>query len=162
VDGARPNEVVYAYTSRQQVTMLWCHDHAMAIIRLNIYAGLAGLYLIRDAFEDSLPLPCGDFEVPLILQDRNLTSSGALSYPDRGPTWHRRSLSRDGHRIVLRFELPPPIDGIPGTRSEFPAPYIQHCHMLEHEDNEIMRPWQIISWKPSPSITRSTTSAHRR
>jgi spore coat protein A len=48
-------------------------------------------------------------------------------------------------RIVLRFELPPPIDGIPGTRSQFPATYIQHCHMLEHEDNEIMRPWQIIS-----------------
>ncbi|WP_204072321.1 multicopper oxidase family protein [Planotetraspora phitsanulokensis] len=86
VDGARPNEVVYAYTSRQHATMLWYHDHAMAITRLNIYAGLAGLYLIRDAFEDGLPLPRGDFEVPLILQDRNLTSDGGLSYPDRGPT----------------------------------------------------------------------------
>ncbi|SDM15218.1 spore coat protein A [Nonomuraea jiangxiensis] len=86
LQGARPNEAVYAYTSRQPATMLWYHDHAMAITRLNIYAGLAGLYLIRDSFEDGLPLPSGDFEVPLILQDRNLTSGGALSYPDKGPT----------------------------------------------------------------------------
>ncbi|MGP3955802.1 multicopper oxidase domain-containing protein [Nonomuraea sp. 3N208] len=47
-------------------------------------------------------------------------------------------------RIVLRFDVPPPIDGIRGTRTSLPATYIQHCHMLEHEDNEIMRPWQII------------------
>ncbi|MEV4363309.1 multicopper oxidase domain-containing protein [Nonomuraea sp. NPDC049625] len=86
LQGARPNETVYAYTSRQPATMLWYHDHAMAITRLNIYAGLAGLYLIRDSLEDGLPLPSGDYEVPLVLQDRNLTSGGALSYPDRGPT----------------------------------------------------------------------------
>ncbi|MGW4967291.1 multicopper oxidase domain-containing protein [Nonomuraea sp. NPDC004186] len=48
-------------------------------------------------------------------------------------------------RIVLRFDVPPPIDGIPGTGTAFPATYIRHCHMLEHEDNEIMRPWQVIS-----------------
>ncbi|WP_198168322.1 multicopper oxidase family protein [Herbidospora yilanensis] len=84
--GAAPNEVVYAYPSEQRATMLWYHDHAMAITRLNIYAGLAGLYLIRDDFEESLALPEGDFEVPLILQDRDLTPDGALSYPDTGPT----------------------------------------------------------------------------
>ncbi|MEV4364680.1 hypothetical protein [Nonomuraea sp. NPDC049625] len=48
-------------------------------------------------------------------------------------------------RIALRFDVPPPIDGIPGTGTSFPATYIRHCHTLEHEDNEIMRPWQIIS-----------------
>ncbi|PZG04259.1 copper oxidase [Nonomuraea aridisoli] len=86
MDGAAANEVVYAYTSRQQATMLWYHDHAMAITRLNKYAGLAGLYLIRDDFEEGLALPRGDFEVPLIIQDRNFTPSGALSYPAKGPS----------------------------------------------------------------------------
>jgi spore coat protein A, manganese oxidase len=86
LDRARPNEAVYAYSSRQQATMLWYHDHAMGINRLNIYAGLAGLYLIRDSFEESLGLPRGDFEVPLVVQDRTFTADGALAYPTKGPT----------------------------------------------------------------------------
>ncbi|MDX3855344.1 multicopper oxidase [Streptomyces sp. AK02-01A] len=86
LEGAGPNEAIYAYTNRQPATALWYHDHAMAINRLNVYAGLAGLYLIRDAFEESLALPRGDFEVPLILQDRDFTADGALSYPDTGPS----------------------------------------------------------------------------
>jgi spore coat protein A len=48
-------------------------------------------------------------------------------------------------RIVLNFNLPKPIPGIPGTAPRFPAEYIHHCHMLEHEDNEMMRPWQVIA-----------------
>ncbi|WP_218006945.1 multicopper oxidase family protein [Microtetraspora fusca] len=88
---AKPDEAIYAYTNHQPATALWYHDHAMAINRLNIYAGLAGLYLIRDAYEESLGLPRGDFEVPLILQDRDFTADGALSYPDKGPTpYHPR------------------------------------------------------------------------
>jgi spore coat protein A len=47
-------------------------------------------------------------------------------------------------RIVLSFELPEAIAAVPGARSRFPAEYVQHCHMLEHEDNEMMRPWQVI------------------
>jgi spore coat protein A len=89
--GAKPDEALYAYTNHQLATALWYHDHAMAINRLNIYAGLAGLYLIRDAFEESLALPRGDFEVPLILQDRDFTADGALSYPHKGPSpYHPR------------------------------------------------------------------------
>jgi spore coat protein A len=47
-------------------------------------------------------------------------------------------------RIALRFDLPELIAAVPGTRNRFPAEYVQHCHMLEHEDNEMMRPWQVI------------------
>ncbi|GII55641.1 spore coat protein [Planotetraspora thailandica] len=84
--GAAANEALYGYTSRQPATMLWYHDHAMAITRLNNYAGLSGAYLIRDRLEESLALPRGDFEVPLILQDRSFTPGGALFYPDKGPS----------------------------------------------------------------------------
>ena len=45
------------------------------ITRYNIYAGLAGLYIIRDAEEESLQLPSGKYEIPLMIQDRNLESS---------------------------------------------------------------------------------------
>jgi spore coat protein A len=84
--GALANEAIYAYTNYQAATMLWYHDHAMAITRLNIYAGLAGVYLIRDKFEEALNLPGGDFEVPLVLQDRTFNPDGSLFYPTTGPS----------------------------------------------------------------------------
>ncbi len=63
------------YTNNQPGTLLWYHDHAMSFTRLNVYAGLAGFYLIRDPLEKTLNLPCGshDHELLLLLQDRALT-----------------------------------------------------------------------------------------
>jgi FtsP/CotA-like multicopper oxidase with cupredoxin domain len=77
----------YHYLNDQQSGNLWFHDHALGITRLNVYAGLAGGYLIRDAVEDSLGLPSGEFEVPLIIQDKAFlprTAGGAqpLYYPN--------------------------------------------------------------------------------
>jgi spore coat protein A len=72
---------VYHYPNDQQATTLWYHDHALGITRLNVYAGLSGFYILRDDHEDSLDLPKGDFEIPLVIQDRFLNSDGSLLYP---------------------------------------------------------------------------------
>jgi len=69
------------YPNDQQATLLWYHDHAIGITRLNIYAGLAGFYVIRDAQEDALNLPGGPFEIPLMIQDRKFNHDGSLLYP---------------------------------------------------------------------------------
>ncbi|GGH22110.1 multicopper oxidase family protein [Paenibacillus segetis] len=74
---------IYRYTNNQRATSLWYHDHTMGITRLNLYAGLAGLYLIRDKVEDALPLPKGPYEIPLIISDRTFKSDGSLFYPKR-------------------------------------------------------------------------------
>ena len=71
----------YYYPNRQDPTLLWYHDHTMGINRLNVYAGLLGLYVIRDGVEDALHLPNGKYEVPLMLMDRDLRRDGQLSYP---------------------------------------------------------------------------------
>ena len=70
-----------SYDNDQPATMLWYHDHALGITRFNIYAGLAGLYIIRDPEEQSLGLPAGKYEIPLVIQDCNLDSApdGRLS-----------------------------------------------------------------------------------
>jgi spore coat protein A len=44
--------------------------------------GLAGVYILRDDIEDSLNLPSGIYEIPLIIQDRNIAPDGSLVYPD--------------------------------------------------------------------------------
>lgn len=71
----------YYYPNRQEAALLWYHDHAMGINRLNIYAGLLGLCIVRDKAEDSLSLPRGEYEIPLVLFDRMLTPDGQLYYP---------------------------------------------------------------------------------
>lgn len=72
---------VYEYPNHQRGTTLWYHDHAMGITRLNVYAGLAGMYIIRDKQEKSLNLPKGLYEIPLLIQDRSFNDDGSLSYP---------------------------------------------------------------------------------
>jgi spore coat protein A len=69
------------YPNRQDSTMLFYHDHTMGINRLNIYAGLQGLFIVRDDVEDSFNLPKGKYEIPLLLYDRFLRSDGQLEYP---------------------------------------------------------------------------------
>jgi spore coat protein A, manganese oxidase len=42
-------------------------------------------------------------------------------------------------RIRSRFDLPPGVTG--------PQKYVFHCHILEHEDNDMMRPFEVV---PAP------------
>jgi spore coat protein A len=74
------------YPNQQDATSLFYHDHAMGITRLNAAAGLMGLYLIRDEFEDGLNLPKGAHEIPLVVFDRSFRPDGQLYYPVSGKT----------------------------------------------------------------------------
>ena len=80
------NNRVYHYPNDQAAMMLWYHDHGLGITRLNVYAGLAGMYFIRDAQEDALQIPKGKYEVPLFFQDRFFNPDGSLDYPIQDPT----------------------------------------------------------------------------
>jgi spore coat protein A len=79
--GAEWSHETYEYPNGQDACTLWYHDHAMGQTRLNVYAGLAGAYLIRDDEEDALGLPVGAYELPLIIQDRSFAPDGMLTYP---------------------------------------------------------------------------------
>jgi spore coat protein A len=71
-----------SYQNDQRAALLWYHDHVMGITRFNIFAGLAGLWLVRDARERELQLPEGPpYELPLLLADRNFdtASDGRLT-----------------------------------------------------------------------------------
>ncbi|ARF59215.1 bilirubin oxidase [Streptomyces gilvosporeus] len=87
-------EAVYQYPNRERASTFWFHDHALGVTRLNVYAGLAGFYLLRggpaDLPEGVLPGPAprlGDppgqsyHEIPLIIQDRAFHADGSLHYP---------------------------------------------------------------------------------
>jgi spore coat protein A, manganese oxidase len=69
------------YPSLQQGATLFYHDHTMGINRLNTYAGMMGLFILRDAREDVLNLPRGKYEIPLLVCDRFFRTDGQLDYP---------------------------------------------------------------------------------
>jgi o-aminophenol oxidase len=75
-------QAVFHYPMGQRAALHWYHDHVMGVTRFDVYAGLAGLWIIRDQRERALGLPEGPpFEVPLLIQDRNfgLDGSGQLT-----------------------------------------------------------------------------------
>jgi spore coat protein A len=77
---------LYKYDNDQQAATLWYHDHALGITRLNVYAGLAGFYLLRDKNENKLIadniLPSGDHEIEVVIQDRMVDAeTHQLYYP---------------------------------------------------------------------------------
>ena len=74
----------FHFPNRQEAGHLWYHDHAMAITRANVYAGLAGMYFLRDGFDTGAPdnplgLPAGEHEIPLILQEKIFAPNGRQS-----------------------------------------------------------------------------------
>jgi len=66
--------------------------HALGITRYNVYAGLAGLYIIRDPEEASLGLPAGKYEIPLVDSgSKSRCRAGRDSHGTPAPTsarWH--------------------------------------------------------------------------
>ncbi|CAM2990158.1 multicopper oxidase family protein [Prescottella defluvii] len=75
---------VHHFPNGHEATQLWYHDHAMGITRLNVYAGLAGVCLLRDEFDtgtagNAWGLPSGEFELPLVLQEKLFTADGRQS-----------------------------------------------------------------------------------
>jgi len=86
---------IYTYPNEQQESTIWFHDHALGITRLNVYAGLAGVYPIFDPGNPPLALmpQFPEYDIPLIIQDRSFDLDGQIFYnlasnPQPNPTVH--------------------------------------------------------------------------
>jgi spore coat protein A len=89
-----PGTATFQYPNDQRATGLWFHSHELGLTRLNIYAGLSGMYLLRGGSSDLPPgvLPgpaplAGDppgtrhYELPMVIQDRSFNTDGSLFFP---------------------------------------------------------------------------------
>jgi FtsP/CotA-like multicopper oxidase with cupredoxin domain len=74
-----PGAMTFFYTNQQSARLMFYHDHAWGITRLNVYAGEAAGYLLRDETEQSLIglglIPVD--EIPLIVQDKTFVPGTA-------------------------------------------------------------------------------------
>jgi len=85
----------YTYENGQEEATIWFHPHGFGITRLNVFAGLAGVYPIVDPANPPLTtLPAfPQHDIPLIIQDRSFDTNGQIFYnlasnPQPNPTVH--------------------------------------------------------------------------
>lgn len=75
------------YPNQQSARLMWYHDHAVGLTRLNAYAGIASAYIITDDFDaylvsqGLLPDVVG---IPLIIQDKSFVGPNIKK---QDPTW---------------------------------------------------------------------------
>ncbi|HEX6307998.1 MAG TPA: multicopper oxidase family protein [Longimicrobiales bacterium] len=74
----------YDFEVTDPAGMYWYHPHAHMRVAAQVYQGMAGLLLVRDASEDALGLPAGARELPLLIADKRVDASGALVYAPAG------------------------------------------------------------------------------
>jgi FtsP/CotA-like multicopper oxidase with cupredoxin domain len=65
-----------------QAGTYWYHPHPHMRTGAQVYQGLAGLLLVRDAEEDALALPAGEAELLCVLQDRRFDARNQLVFHD--------------------------------------------------------------------------------
>jgi blue copper oxidase len=71
----------YQFTITQRAGLSWYHPHPHEKTGKQVFQGLAGMFIINDAEEASLDLPAGQYELPLVIQDKRITASGITYNP---------------------------------------------------------------------------------
>lgn len=120
-----PGTADYYYPNNQSERLLWYHDHALGITRLNAHAGLASGYLITDSVmsameSDGQPLVPGlQYTIPLIIQDRSFKQT-ADKWGRAGDLWYPYQYEHEGD--TARWDLEDPSDGFVPATGPLPVP----------------------------------------
>lgn len=111
-----PGKQTFYYTNQQSARLMFYHDHAYGITRLNVYVGEAAGYLLQDQVEKDLingtnltgvnptnakVLP--DAGIPLIIQEKTFVDAATIANQD--PLW-RWDLDANGNPKTGSLWLP--------------------------------------------------------
>jgi spore coat protein A, manganese oxidase len=101
----------YVYDLREdgrpeRASFQWYHDHRLDRTARNVWRGLAGMWIVDDGLDRSLPLPSGERDIPLMICDRSFDRHNQLTDPFTG----RR----------------PPADGVVGNHVLVNGAYMPH------------------------------------
>lgn len=86
MDGHPQNKIApgssfnFKFTINQKASTNWFHPHSHMLTGKQVFKGLAGMFIVNDAEEAALNLPTGEFEIPLIIQDKRIYSDGSINY----------------------------------------------------------------------------------
>lgn len=75
---------VYDLPITNRAGTYWYHPHPDGRTGPQVYNGLAGLLVVSDDEEAALGLPSGEYDVPLVIQDRSFDRNNQLVYSNSG------------------------------------------------------------------------------
>ena len=95
-----PGALTFFYTNQQSARLMFYHDHAYGLTRLNVYAGEAAPYLLNDPVEQKLvnggvvgtvtvaPSTIPTEQIPLVIQDKSFVPTDTQLIA-QDPTWDK-------------------------------------------------------------------------
>ncbi len=102
-------EMTFFYTNQQSARLMFYHDHAWGITRLNVYAGEAAPYIIEDATEKALVdggiIPGPNATIPLVVQDKTFVPN-AMQLMMQDETWNTANWGGEGSLWVPHVYSP--------------------------------------------------------
>ncbi|NTV04534.1 hypothetical protein HGA89_06475, partial [bacterium] len=128
-----PGAITFFYTNQQSGRLMFYHDHAWGITRLNVYAGEAAGYVITDDTEKSLRpataenptgrglIPGAADTIPLVIQDRTFVPTGDAATRtgqlyEQDPTWDAARWGSFGnfwyHHVYMPAQNPGDVGGM--------------------------------------------------
>jgi FtsP/CotA-like multicopper oxidase with cupredoxin domain len=90
--------LVYEFEVMNRANMNMYHPHPHGATAKQVYLGLAGAVIVNDDEEAALDLPSGEYEIPLVIQDKQFDSDNQLVY---SPNMHQRMTGVTGDTILV-------------------------------------------------------------
>jgi spore coat protein A len=162
VKGPRWVKDTYVYDNDQQAGTVWYHDHGLGITRLNVYAGLAGFFIIRDEYDtgeadNPIGLPVYPYEQLLAIQDHMFDAYGQHFYPafPGDPGWddfigdnpdapQPSALAEFFGNFIL-------VNGVPWPKMEV-EPRVYRLRLLNGSDSRVYKLWLADGDVPSFTV----------
>jgi FtsP/CotA-like multicopper oxidase with cupredoxin domain len=92
---------VYEFEVLNRASMNIYHPHPHEITAKQVYHGLAGALFVHDGEEAALELPSGEYEIPIVIQDRRFDDQNQLVYVSGMHGMHDRMMGYYGDRILV-------------------------------------------------------------
>ncbi len=71
---------IYEFEVCNRAGTYWYHPHPHGRTGPQVYGGLAGLFIVSDEEEKAVGLPSGEYDIPLVIQDRTFDKDNQLFY----------------------------------------------------------------------------------
>ncbi len=143
----------YEYQNVQEARTLWYHDHGVHHTAETVQMGLAAFYLLHDAFELALPIPHGEFDVPLMFADISFNADGSVLFDNNdnkglygdvilvnGQPWPVMTVKRRKYRF--RF-----LNACPRTIVQVVAGLGRHDDVIGTDAGLVPRPIPVKSFR---------------
>jgi len=94
---------IYEFEVMNRAGTYWFHPHPHGRTGEQVYKGLAGLFIVTDEEEKALNLPTGDYDIPVVIQDKTFDESNQLVYLSNGRMDQMRGFL--GNQILINGKM---------------------------------------------------------